>query len=121
MFKRASLLILVEFVAAAFLTTATDKAQPLLLIDKTDPGFVRGGGLQRVQAGAFPNKKSCSEVYPVPEAAKHWTECKSGQYSECGGPNDCACKDSDDRLTWYQCKEGSFAICEDDNTCKDGS
>ena len=57
----------------------------------------------------------------MPEAAKHWTGCKNGQFSQCGGPDDCSCNDSDDRLVWYDCKEGSYALCEDDNDCTDSS
>ena len=121
MIKHALFLILVELFVAAFLTTAADKARSTMPIEKADPDFAHQSGLQRVQAGAALKKKSCSEVYPVPDSAKHWTECKSGQFSECGGPNDCACKDPDDRLTWYDCKEGSFAVCQDDNTCRDSS
>jgi hypothetical protein len=72
------------------------------------------------QAGQT-SKKACSVVYPVPQAAKNWTGCKSGEYSECGGPQDCTCGESDDRLIVYHCNEGSYSVCEDDNSCTEGS
>ena len=114
------------FVVACFLlpmfsllNAADHKPSPAPSLNKADPEFVRWSvqsGLSNTQ-----KKKACSEAYPEPEAAKYWTECQSGEYSRCGGPDDCACSEDDDRLIWYHCKEGSFAVCEDDNTCKDGS
>ena len=49
----------------------------------------------------------------------HWWDPHC--FPRCGGPDDCACSESDDRLIWYHCKEGSYAVCEDDNTCEEGS
>jgi hypothetical protein len=97
---------------------AADHVQQLASLDKADIGFVRDG--LRLARSNVPNKKACSEVYPVPEAEKHWSQCEGGEFSQCGGPDQCACK-LDERLTWYHCKEGSYALCEDDNTCADGS
>jgi hypothetical protein len=92
-----------------------DTAAPPADIDSIPWSSIQGGPANR------PARKTCSEVYPVPEAAKHWTSCQSAEYSACGGPEECACTESDDRLIWYHCKEGSYPICEDDNTCEDGS
>jgi hypothetical protein len=66
-------------------------------------------------------KKSCADVFPIPEARKHWSECEEIEYSECGGPpSQCACQKNDERLVRIQCKEGSYSICkEDDDGCKD--
>jgi hypothetical protein len=114
-------LLVVCFLAPVFsmLIAAEHKPSPAPSLDNADPGSVRWN----IQSGlpSTQKKKACSEAYPVPEAAKRWTECNSGEYSRCGGPDDCVCSDDDDRLIWYHCKEGSFAICEDDNTCKDSS
>jgi hypothetical protein len=113
--------LVVGFLALVFslLHAAEHKPSPPPLLDNGDPGSVH----LNIQTG-LPNtqkKKACSEAYPMPEAAKRWTECHSGEYSRCGGPDDCVCSDDDDRLIWYHCNEGSFAVCEDDNTCKDSS
>jgi|SRR5580704_16309300 hypothetical protein len=117
------LVIFVIFCAGSRVPTAAGHAEPSVLQDKGKFDFIGGNHLRGVQSNppGSNNKKSCSEVYPVPEASKHWTGCKQGQYSQCGGPDDCACQDGDDRLIWYDCKEGSYALCEDDNTCKDSS
>ena len=103
--------------ALSFLNAADHK--PASVPPSNNVPFVRWN----VQDGPanIQKKKACTEVYPQPDASKHWTDCQSGEYSRCGGPDDCACGEDDDRLIWYHCKEGSFAICEDDNTCKDGS
>lgn len=83
-----------------------------LLVDKSDPSAIRW---QQVPVA---KKKLCSEVYPVPEAAKQWINCHSGEYSRCGGPPECSCGDPDDTLVWYHCKEGDYARCQDDALCK---
>ena len=88
---------------------------PIPQLDRFDPAFASWNGMHPVQTA----RKSCAEVYPTPEAAKHWTDCRSGQFSQCGGPDDCTCNDPDDRLVWYECKQGSYARCEDDHTCVD--
>jgi len=64
-------------------------------------------------------KKSCSEIYPFPQAASKWTNCKSGEFSQCGGPAECSCAEADDTLVWYHCKEGDYARCQDDTLCKE--
>jgi hypothetical protein len=84
-----------------------------MLLDKSDPLVIRWS----VSAS---KKKLCSETYPIPEAAKHWTNCASGEFSQCGGPVECSCSDADDKLVWYHCKEGDYARCEDDQLCKEG-
>jgi hypothetical protein len=90
-----------------------------VLWDRTDRGFNLWNGPGAPQSTPAPSSKSCSEVYPIPEAAKHWTDCKAGQFSRCGGPEECTCNDPGDRLVWYECKQGSYAHCEDDHTCAD--
>jgi hypothetical protein len=100
-----------------------DGRQPIVAVEvqQGDIDSTRWDGVQSSPDKRPARKKTCSEQYPVPEAAKHWTGCQSGEYSQCGGPDECACAESDDRLIWYHCKEGSYPICEDDNTCTDGS
>jgi len=115
--RRVSLLVVFTLGLVCFLEASSGPAAPFL---KNDPDAIRWQSAQSGQVHPG-GKKDCSAVYPVPEAAKHWTGCQSGEYSQCGGPADCACTDDDDRLTWYHCKEGSYAVCEDDNTCKEGS
>jgi hypothetical protein len=117
-FRAASWLGVGLFLGATCFLPAADHDQPLNSLDRADIGFIRHG--LRPARSKAPDKKVCSEVYPVPEAAKHWSQCEGGEYSECGGPDQCACK-VDERLIWYHCKEGSYAVCEDDNTCVDGS
>ena len=97
-------------------TAAKDRWENPAALDRTDVLSTFTRHSQPVASGA---RKTCSQVYPIPEAAKHWTNCQSGQFSQCGGPDDCTCNDADDRLVWYECKEGSYARCEDDHTCVD--
>ncbi len=107
-------------VVGIVLSTAASGASPHSEFGPDSLDSIRWRPVQ--SGGAIPaGKKDCAAAYPTPEAAKHWTGCKSGEYSQCGGPPDCACSDDDDRLVWYHCKEGSYAICEDDNSCKEGS
>lgn len=113
--------VFVVLCAGSRIPTAAGHSELLAPLGKGNSDFIRGNLLQAGPSFPVPHKKSCSEVYPVPEASKHWSGCKQGQHSECGGPDDCACQDEDDRLIWYDCKEGSYALCEDDNTCKDSS
>ena len=119
MSRRKSRLALVTLLAMAALSPMTASGQRVMLWDKLDPSFVFGRGQHRVQSGAAPSKKSCADLYPIPEAAKGWTDCQAGQFSQCGGPEECTCNDPRDRLVWHECKQGSYARCEDDNTCED--
>lgn len=104
------------FLGTVSLAVGKDRWQVPASLDRIELLAAFSRGARNVNAGA---RKTCSEVYPMPEAAKHWTDCKSGQFSQCGGPDDCTCNDADDRLVWYECKEGSYARCEDDHTCVD--
>ena len=100
------------FLATTCRVGANDDARSLILraqFDALHPDLPRLSSSE---------KKSCSEVFPLPEAAKHWTQCEEGEYSGCGGPPQCACK-SDERLFSIQCKEGSYFICKDNDTCAD--
>ncbi|HSY63719.1 MAG TPA: hypothetical protein VK829_03925 [Terriglobales bacterium] len=121
MLKHGWLIVFVILCSASRLPMAAGQAEPAAFLGKGNAAFMRENRLQGAAPNPSASKKSCSEVYPTPEAAKHWTDCKQGQYSQCGGPDDCGCQDGDDRLIWYDCKEGSYALCEDDNTCKDSS
>jgi hypothetical protein len=110
---RALLGVLFLF-AVSGLASAAGPPGPLL--DKSDPSMIRW----RLVPASAPRRKLCSEVYPLPEAAKHWTDCHSGEYSRCGGPAECSCAEADDKLVWYHCKEGDYARCEDDALCRAG-
>jgi len=88
-------------------------------LDQSDPAFEIWASQGRLQGINSTPKKSCSEAYPVPEAAAHWTDCKEGQFSQCAGPDECKCDSPHERLVWHVCKEGSYARCQDDDTCLD--
>jgi len=109
----AKLLRLSCLFAVSSLANAAGPRPADMLLDKSDPLVIRWS----VSAS---KKKLCSETYPIPEAAKHWTNCASGEFSQCGGPVECSCSDADDKLVWYHCKEGDYARCEDDQLCKEG-
>jgi hypothetical protein len=114
---RSIFIVLFVFLGADCLQGSGSEWKASTWLDRADPIFGQWNGLHRVQAKA--GKKSCSEVYPMPEAAKHWTDCKEGNFSRCGGPPECSCSDADDKLVWYHCKEGDYARCQDDELCKD--
>jgi hypothetical protein len=114
-----SSLIAIVCLGARLICAARDGRQSTSWLDQTDAGFTLRDGLTKVQSGRSSHKRSCSQVYPIPEATQHWTDCKAGQFSQCGGPEDCACDDPKERLVWHDCKEGSYARCEDDDTCVD--
>jgi len=118
MFCRSACLIATVLFGMSVFCAAQQHWQNPSLLDKSDIASSFGTSAPNVLREVAA-RKSCSDVYPMPEAAKHWTDCKSGQFSQCGGPNDCTCNDPDDRLVWYECKEGSYARCEDDHTCVD--
>jgi hypothetical protein len=106
--------VLILVAAAATCVSAVDHPKPPALWD----GLDARSGQRSVQSNGAA-KKSCSEVFPIPEAQKHWSQCEEIEASECGGPPQCACK-LDARLVRFQCKEGSYAACvEDDKTCID--
>jgi hypothetical protein len=119
MFNRVLYVALVVLFVAHHIPEAASQRAAETFLDQADRNLVRWNGTRSVASGAATGKKSCAEVYPVPEAAKNWTQCKTGQFSQCGGPEECTCPDKDDRLIFHDCKEGSYAICEDDHTCLD--
>lgn len=66
------------------------------------------------------DKKDCSEYYPPPQGYENWTHCRpDGGGSACGGPDQCACDDSQ-RLVTFTCDQGSYHQCwaEKGNGCR---
>jgi hypothetical protein len=113
--KHSSSLVVLILFGVATCASAGDSSKSLLLPDTLNVVPAK----HSIQSNGAPRKKSCSEVFPIPEAQKHWNQCEESEASECGGPPECACK-NDARLVRFQCKEGSYAACvEDDKTCID--
>lgn len=64
-------------------------------------------------------KPDCSDRYPPPDDYPNWTHCKpNGGGSACGGPQQCACDESQ-RLITFTCDQGSYQQCwaEKGNGC----
>jgi hypothetical protein len=64
----------------------------------------------------LPAKKSCTEVYPLPDGYDKWNDCTTKGQSACGGPQQCACNSSQVLVT-YTCQEGTYNICKADASC----
>lgn len=65
------------------------------------------------------DKRDCDQVYPLPDNYQNWTNCKKdGGGSGCGGPEQCACLESQ-RLITFTCDQGSYHQCfgEQGNGC----
>jgi hypothetical protein len=66
-----------------------------------------------------PQKKDCDEYYPLPSDYPNWTNCKKVGGSACGGPQQCACDESQ-RLVTFKCDQGTYQQCygEKGDGCK---
>ena len=66
------------------------------------------------------DKPDCDETYPLPDNYQNWKNCKKdGGGSACGGPQQCACLESQ-RLITFTCDQGSYHQCygEQGNGCR---
>jgi hypothetical protein len=80
------------------------------------------GGLGMLRTILMPRERSsdqpaCSEVFPLPGGYESWTNCHASGASKCGGPEECACDESE-RLTNFECDQGVYHKCQKDNGCK---
>jgi hypothetical protein len=67
-----------------------------------------------------PDKPDCEKKYPLPSNYQRWTNCKAnGGGSSCGGPEQCACLESE-RLVTFTCDQGTYHQCygERGNGCR---
>jgi hypothetical protein len=64
------------------------------------------------------DKPDCEKVYPLPSDYQNWSNCHSSGNSACGGPDQCACLDSQ-RLVTFECDQGTYHQCygEKGNGC----
>jgi hypothetical protein len=62
-------------------------------------------------------RKSCSEVYPIPQGSELWKSCQDVGRSACGGPDQCLCGQNE-RLVTFKCDEGTLNKCVQDSACK---
>lgn len=67
---------------------------------------------------ATADRQSCGRYYPLPDNYQNWTGCKKDGGSACGGPDQCACADSE-RLITFTCDQGTYHRCyaEKGNGC----
>jgi len=64
-------------------------------------------------------KPDCDQYYPLPSDYPNWTNCKNIGQSGCGGPQQCACDESQ-RLVTFKCDQGTYHQCygEKGNGCR---
>lgn len=114
--KRVKQSLIVLALAATF--CATSKA-PIVeeVVAPADSVVAPADSVEVLVGAGRTDKQICSEKYPVPMEAVNWTNCRRGSQSACGGPDQCACPQTE-RLFNYVCDQGSFAICEPDRACE---
>jgi hypothetical protein len=59
---------------------------------------------------AADQRRACDKVYPLPDGYENWSDCERGEFTECGGPQQCACI-PEQRLVTFRCKQGTYNQC----------
>jgi hypothetical protein len=64
-------------------------------------------------------RRDCDQYYPLPDNYQNWSNCKNIGQSACGGPEQCACDESQ-RLVTFKCDQGTYNQCygERGNGCR---